>query len=189
MISDLWVHQPSNMISRYLVCLGASLLALAHVGHYCAVLPSRAPKAATLKFGAVSGVASAVGLCLVGACNEEELYPLHISSAIVFFAGFALWAVADLRSSANVWQGSSRAAAVVSLAIFVASKGAQLCHVLKRGSMRGGYHSPSTWAALEWLAAAALIGYFTISSNATPEIRTNVIALYRTDSQRTTAAE
>jgi hypothetical membrane protein len=180
MISDLWVHKPSNMISRYFVCLGGSLLAICHVCHYCAVAPSRAPAhSGALKFGVVSGVVSAFGLAVVGACNEKELYPLHISSAIVFFAGFALWAIADLRSSAHVWQGGSRAAAVVSLAILVASKGAQLCHIIKRGDMHHGYHSPSTWAILEWLAAATLISYFVLSNNSTPEMRTSVLAIYR----------
>jgi len=89
MLSDLWADKPTNMISRYFVCLGAGVTMLEQAGHLFLAAPHRtgAPKAN----GALHALslAALLGLSGVGACNEKELGELHFAFANLFFGGMA----------------------------------------------------------------------------------------------------
>lgn len=190
MISDLWVHKPSNMISRYTVCLGGWLLAVAQVGHYAAVRPNRASSPRLNFIGCVCGVVSAIGLVGVGACNERENKPVHYTSAMTFFGCFALWALIDLKTSARYWIGGRRALAVVSLAVLLAAKLAQLSHLLKHGDLRRSHDDlvvlsfshPQGLAYVEWLGAGAGMSYFYLANSSLPETKLTSLAFYSTSS-------
>jgi len=183
MISDLWVAKPSNMLSRYCVCLGGLLVALSVTTHYVAVSPRRAAHPTSLRAGTLAGVVGAVGLSCVGAINEHEDFPLHILVAATFFSGMGMWAVCDLASSVGSWAGASRAAGVICLATSIAAKLAQLMRALKI-CVRHGTCWPDAElhvgvAGLEWLSAACLIGYFYLANHAAPESSTTRVAIYR----------
>lgn len=95
-ISDLWVKQPNDMISRYFVCLGGYILMLTQIGHYYLTAPYR-PSGS--KFNVVLhgiSVIAGFGLCCVGACNEKEDRNIHDTAAAVFFGGFGVYAVLDI---------------------------------------------------------------------------------------------
>ena len=134
---------------------------------------------------------SAAGLLVVGSCNEKEGPTLHSGSAITFFAGFGVWALADLASSAHYWHGGSRAVAVVCFSVFGGCKLGALFHWLKPlihprderalddAALAGADpQTVQTLAYAEWLAAAALIGYFVVSNVSTPDCKSTRIAFY-----------
>ena len=98
MISDTFVIQPCNMISRYTVCLGGTLLGFGIYGHYASVRPAR-PTRTSLQIGTVIGIVGACGLVGVGAINEKEDITLHSGCAITFFGGLLFWAALDHYSS------------------------------------------------------------------------------------------
>ena len=193
MISDLWVAKPSNMVSRYFVCLGGWLFAVCTAAHKSAVQAKRSKHPYAVKIGNVAGLASAVGLVLVGSCNEKENITLHSASAITFFAGFAVWALTDLYSSAFYWHGGTRAMAVVCFSVFGGCKLGQLCHWIKHGTWRyeddtmifDSSH-PQGLAYAEWLSAAALIGYFALANTATHECKAAKIAFLEKQQPPTT---
>ena len=187
MISDLWVVKPSDMLSRYLVCLGAALLALSHCGHHVAAQPYRRPRATRL--GLACGLLSTGGLMLVGVCNERETGWLHSLGAVTFFAGFAGWALADLCSAGLAWRGASRAGAVVSLALLLGSKLAQLIHLLKHRCLDALHNdayeglersasNPHGLSTLEWLATIALLTYYLLSNHALPDAHATRLAFF-----------
>ena len=95
MLSDLWADKPTNMISRYFVCLGAGLTALEQAGHFFLAAPHRtdAPKANGALH--VLSLAALLGLSGVGACNEKELSMLHFAFATLFFGGMGAYMVLD----------------------------------------------------------------------------------------------
>lgn len=186
MISDLWVAKPSNMISRYAVCLGGWLLALVQIGHFAAVAHSRRHSPRLNLLGCGLGVISAVGMVAVGACNESENLNVHYAGASIFFAGFIMWAILDLVTSAPYWIGCRRALAVVSVALLVGAKLAQLSHHLKHGSLaRAGddlvllnRRHPKGMASMEWLASVSLMSYFYLAYTSLPETHSTCLAFY-----------
>ena len=190
MISDLWVHKPSNLISRYAVCLGGFLLAACQLGHHTAVAPSRTAFPVTNRISLASALVSALGLVGVGSCNEHENTLVHDVCAVTFFAGFTIWALIDLRTSVRRWVGHSRALAVVSLAVLIGCKLSQLCHYIKHGTWTGeddlvvfNPNHPQGLAIAEWLGTVALCSYFYLANHATPETSLTHVAFYSTAAQ------
>jgi len=165
------------------------LLALSHGGHYIAAQPYRQHRPRVMRLGLTCGLISSGGLMLVGACNEHETGWLHSVSAVTFFAGFTAWALADLCSAGLAWQGASRAGAVVSLALLLGSKLAQLIHLLKH-QCRDANHddryvgldrsdsNPHGLSTLEWLATIALLSYYLLSNHALPDAHATRLAFF-----------
>ena len=124
-ISDLWVSKPSNMISRYTVCLTGALVVLTQLGHYAAVQPSRKRHATTSLVAHAASLVSGFALMGVGMCNEKETAAVHYACAAAFFGTVVVWMLLDLASSVNHWAGPSRAAGVIAASLTIAAKIAQ----------------------------------------------------------------
>ena len=82
-MSDMWVSPPSNMISRYMVCLGSVVAFITQVAHYFVTSPYRA-QMLNLSLHSMTWV-GLVGLMFVGACNEDEDPTVHDAGASAFF--------------------------------------------------------------------------------------------------------
>jgi len=162
MLSDLWADKPTNMISRYFVCLGAGVTMLEQAGHLFLAAPHRtgAPKAN----GALHALslAALLGLSGVGACNEKELGELHFAFANLFFGGMgaymvldALWLVHGHLRGHQLAMPRAHLAALGLLALaFNAYKATHLAHHM------GVLAVPrSSLAVLEWTAWLTFLLY------------------------------
>lgn len=110
-LSDMWVSPPSNMISRYMVCLGALVCALSQVSHRHLSDGLRERTLIGCGYYA-NGLLHALsytglaGLAIVGACNLDENFVLHSVGAclffglhVVYFGLDALWSAQHARRS------------------------------------------------------------------------------------------
>jgi hypothetical membrane protein len=177
-ISDLWVHQPSNMISRFAICLTGAMIGVSQLGHYAAVSLPRAGRPRLTKLAHAFSVLAGVGLIGVGMCNKQETPSVHFGSAAVFFGSLALWMPLDLATSVGHWIGPSRAAAVIAASVCIGAKlGQGWCH-LKHGAAAHpigshgvteiGVFSDMSPEGLEWSAALAGTCYFVLTHVAAP---------------------
>jgi len=95
-LSDMWVSPPSNIISRFMVCLGALVCGLSQVSH--AYLSDSVRQRCLLGYGyrlnsllhslSYTGLA---GLAIVGACNLDENLALHTVGSSLFFGMHILY--------------------------------------------------------------------------------------------------
>jgi hypothetical protein len=182
-LSDLWADKPTNMISRYFVCLGAGIVALEQGGHYFLAAPARtaAPKA-NLALHALS-LAALLGLSGVGACNEKELWPLHEACATLFFGGFgaymlidALWMAYGHARGHPLEMSRTRLTACGVLAVaFNTYKLADVAYWL--GLLPTTPYSAI--AVLEWTAWVAFLLYARFHVNVYPDAPTYHLAIVR----------
>ncbi len=93
-LSDMWISTPSNMISRYMVCLGSLICFLTQIGHFFHTNPLRGATRANLALHCLSWIGLA-GLMIVGACNEDENPRFHQVGAAIFFSCHCLYFVLD----------------------------------------------------------------------------------------------
>lgn len=181
-ISDLWVHKPSNMISRYAICLSGALVCVTSLGYYVAVKAERARRPRVTRLSLVCSLVAGAGLMGVGACNEHETLSLHVACASLFFGGLATWMILDLLSSVPLWNGPSRAAAVIAASMCIGAKLAQLSCLVRE-------HCVTVSAGpelLEWVAALSGVAYFVIANLSAPE---TTLVLYSLDTTRSSEAK
>lgn len=177
-ISDLWVAKPSNMISRFAICLTGAMIGVSQLGHYAAVSLPRAGRPRLTKLALAFSVLAGLGLMGVGMCNKQETPSVHFGSAAVFFGSLALWMPLDLATSVGHWIGPSRAAAVIAASVCIGAKlGQGWCHLKHGAAARPigshgvteiGVFSDMSSEGLEWSAALAGTCYFVLTHVAAP---------------------
>lgn len=177
-ISDLWVAKPSNMISRFAICLTGAMIGVSQLGHYAAVSLPRAGRPRLTKLALAFSVLAGLGLMGVGMCNKQETPSVHFGSAAVFFGSLALWMPLDLATSVGHWIGPSRAAAVIAASVCIGAKlGQGWCHLKHGAAARPngshgvteiGVFSDMSPEGLEWSAALAGTCYFVLTHVAAP---------------------
>jgi len=177
-ISDLWVAKPSNMISRFAICLTGAMIGVSQLGHYAAVSLPRAGRPRLTKLALAFSVLAGLGLMGVGVCNKQETPSVHFGSAAVFFSSLALWMPLDLATSVGHWIGPSRAAAVIAASVCIGAKlGQGWCHLKHGAAARPigshgvteiGVFSDMSPEGLEWSAALAGTCYFVLTHVAAP---------------------
>ena len=177
-----------------LVCLGACLLGISSYAHYHSRWTSsrtadetshpkcryHAPPSLAARLALGCSLVASAGLAGVGAVDEIECWPLHATCAVCFFGGMCAWSVLDLASSTGKWVGVTRAAGVISAAVAIACKLAQLLHAIKHGDWGRGGGRGESLAYAEWLATVAIISYYLLANHAMPPAQRTHVAFIAT---------